>query len=301
MRNKWLLLLAAASALPAGAVTASLPNWPGIQVQFNAKLEPPPGPGTHPAVLRQLEKDVVGGVIVNGGVHRIWRDAEQKVYIGYDLAIESASSPGVLRVRIAPLSLTARQMAEHGIPETWTRISLPTYPVVPEVHVGDTLAIDLMANPRTGQKLVDYLTVQPAAPPAAAGARDFTLADAGLTLNQPRISLNGKLAESTAQTTAGISGPAVWFYLQGQGRFILTLAGKPGAGFVRAGEVSDGVLTFQVGADAFRIECDGQIAPGPGRYNIYVLVDRAWRPAGQYAGEPVVLGAASLETLVRNR
>jgi hypothetical protein len=301
-RSKLSVLFLAVSALPAGAqVIATSARWPGIQVYFDAKIEPPPGPGADQAVVRQLERAIVGGVIVDGQVHRFWRDAEQKVYLGYDLSIEPGPNPRILQVHILPLSLTPRQMAEQGFPETWTRLSLPKYPVIPEVRVGDTLAIDLMANPKTGQKVVDYLTIQHTGPPAAGRARDFTLADAGLSVNRPRLNVNGKLVDATAHTTGGISGATVWFYLQGQGRFVLSLVPKPEFKLNRAGEVSDNVLTFRDGADTFRMECDGRIAPSPGRYNIYVFHDRDWRPTERDAGAPFILGSAPLEALIRNR
>jgi len=298
-QSKLSVLFIAVSALPASAqVSASLASWPGIQVHFDARIEPPPGPGTDPAVLRQLERGIVGGVIVDGQVHRFWRDAEQKVYLGYDLSIEPGPEPRVFQVHITPLSLTSKQMAEHGFPETWTKLSLPKYPVIPELRVGDTLAIDLMENPKTGQKVVDYLTLQHTGPPAPGRARDFTLADVELSVNQMRLSVNGKLVDATAHTGGGISGAAVWFYLQGQGRFVLSLIPKQEFKLKRAGEVSGNVLTFRDGADTFRMECSGQIAPSPGRYNIYVFHDRDWRPTERDADAPFILGSALLEVLI---
>jgi len=298
-RSKWSVLFIAVSALSASAqVIAKIASWPAIQVYFDAKIEPPPGPGTDPAVLRQLERGVVGGVIVDAQVHRFWRDAEQKLYLGYDLSIEPGPNSGVFQVHISPLSLTSKQMAEQGFPETWTKLALPKYPVIPEVRVGDTLAIDLMENPKTGQKIVDYLTLQHTGPPAPGRARDFTLADVELSVNQPRLSVNGKLVDATAHTTGGISGAAVWLYLQGQGRFVLSLIPKQESKLKRAGEVSDNVLTFRDGADTFRMECSGRIAPSPGRYNIYGFHDRDWRPTERDADAPFILGSAPLEVLI---
>jgi hypothetical protein len=189
-------------------------------------------------------------------------------------------------------------MAEHGFPETWTKLSLPKYPVIPELRVGDTLAIDLMENPKTGQKVVDYLTIQHTGLPAPGPARDFTLADVELSVNQPRLSVNGKLVDATAHTIGGISGAAVWLYLQGQGRFVLSLVPKQEFKLKRAGEVSGNVLTFRDGVDTLRMECSGQIAPSSGRYNIYVFHDRDWRPTGRDAGAPFILGSAALEALI---
>ena len=295
-----LLFIAAVAALPAGAqVIATLGRWPGVQVYFNAKIEPPPGPGTDPAVLRQLLQDVHGGVIVDDRVHRYWRDAEQKAYLGYDVSVEPGSKSGGFQAHILPLGLTPQQMAKYGMPETWTRLSLPKYPVVPEVRIGDTVAIDLLVNPHTGQKLVDYLTIQRTGQPLAAERpRDFSLEDAAvLFLNDPRVSVNGALEGATAHFKGGISGSAVWFYLRGRGRFVLSLVAIPAIRLTtKAGEVTDNVLTFRDGPDSFRVSCSRRIAYGAGPFNIYVLHDPNWRPRPD-EDAPFILGSSRAELL----
>src|SRR5947208_1514246 len=113
--NRFSVALIAFAALPSYAqVTASGANWGGIQVSFDARIEPPPNPATDPAVLRQLRRDIHGGVIVDERVNRYWQDAQLKTYLAYDLSVEPGPNPGFLQVRIAPLSLTPLQMAKHG-------------------------------------------------------------------------------------------------------------------------------------------------------------------------------------------
>ncbi len=298
--NKFSVVWIALVALPCHAqVTASGANWGGIKVSFDARIEPSPNPATDPAVLRQLQHDIHGGVIVDQLVHRYWQDPNQKTYLAYDLSVEPGPNPRFLEVRIAPLSLTPQQMVNHGFPQTWTRLSLPKYPVIPQVQVGDTVALDLMVNASTGQKLVDYLTLRRTGSTTPARPHDFSLADAGLYVNRPRITVNQRLVPATAHSDGGISGPIVWLYLQGVGRFVLSLLPKPEFGLRGTGEVSGNVLTFHDGADTYRIECSGQIAPGPGLYNIYVFHDRGWRPVGMDANEPFILGSAPLEALIR--
>jgi len=295
MRISDLLLVCAAAALPLGAqVIATREDWHGVQIYFDAKLEPPPARTTDPAVLRRLEREVNGGVICGNGVHRFWKDEEQKEYLGYDVSVEPGRGPQVFQLRIAPLSLTPRAMAEFGLPEAWKRLSLPKYPVIPAVRVGDTVAFDLVANPSNGRKLVDYLTLQRTKPPAVEPPRDFSLADADLTVDDPRLSIDGVPVEATANNAAGISDPAVWFYLRGRGRFTLSLVPKPKLGFQKAGEVHDSTLTFRDGAVEYRIECSRRIAPGEGSYNVYVRHEPAWGPPADDP-DPFILGAGPLE------
>ena len=299
--NRLCLILLAAVAVRADAqVVAAGKNWPGVQVSFAARLEPPPGPGTDPAVLRELKRDVPGGVVVNDGVHRYWKDAEQKAYLGYDVIVASASSPGVFQLRILPLSLTPQQMAIHGIAETWTRLTLPKYPVISDVRAGDTVAIDLMVNPATGQKLVDYLTVAATQPQAPPDARDFPAPD--LFLNHPRVFVNGVPAPSTMDTRGGIKGAPIWFYWQGgEGRLIFSLAPDMHSRLKKIGEVAGNLITLRDGADTIRIECSDPIAQGSGPYNLYVLHDRSWRPSGADVNEPYLFGSAPMGSLLGHR
>lgn len=209
-------------------------------------------------------------------MHRNWEDSEQKVYLGYDLSIVPGSTPHTFQLHISPLSLTSKQMQRDWA--TWTQRSLTKYPVIPEVRVGDTVAIDILANPTTGQKMVDYLTLQHTGPPVPPSPHDFSLSDVGLIVSDPRLSVDGKPVEATAHFAGRISGPTVWFYLKGHGRFALSLFGQPDPRFREAGEVSDKILTFREDGSEYRIECSRRIAPTPGQFNIYVFHDRAWQP-----------------------
>jgi hypothetical protein len=41
--------------------------------------------------------------------------------------------------------------------------------------------------------------------------------------------------------------------------------------------VSGNILLFRNGAAEIRVECSGQIAPGSGAYNLYVLHEPGWQ------------------------
>ena len=68
---------------------------------------------------------------------------------------------------------------------SWTPIPLLKYPLVPDVRAGDTVAIDLLENLATGQKVVDYLEFKRSRPAAAAELSplgDLSLAEVELRL-----------------------------------------------------------------------------------------------------------------------
>jgi hypothetical protein len=112
------------------------------------------------------------------------------------------------------------------------------------------LALDLLTNSATGQKIVDYVTVKgPSYNPSwdfvyeTGSPQDFRVEDAALELRTPYVSVNGQLGASVIPTGVVVSGPAVWFYLPDYGRFILSLIPHPELGFVKAGEIRGSTLT----------------------------------------------------------
>jgi hypothetical protein len=159
------------------------------------------------------------------------------------------------------------------------------------VRAGEVLALDLLTNNTTGQKIVDYVYVvgPPIKPSADAwhgdfiyetGApRDFRVDDAALEIRLPEVSVNGNLGTS-APTAVVEYGVAVWFFLPSYGRFILTLAPHPDLGFRSAGEIRGSTLTFSSANDTFNIVSRGRIAPGSGPFNLYVLRQPDWQPPG---------------------
>ena len=173
-------------------------------------------------------------------------------------------------------------------------LELPKYPVIPNVKVGDTVALDLLVNSSTGQKVVDYLTLQRQGDIDLRSApRDFTAADAELTLTGPRVFLNGKL--EAQESAGGISGVVTWLYLEGHGRFVLSLIPNDKLGFVRNGRVSRNGLLFEDRGSEFRVECDNRVAPGSGTSNLYVRQEREWRPGNR---APFRFGSADKVELV---
>jgi hypothetical protein len=71
----------------------------------------------------------------------------------------------------------------------------------------------------------------------------------------------------------------VWLYVKGRGRFVLSLVPNEKLGFRKDGVVSGDGLLFRDGPAEIRVECSGQIAPGPGAYNLYVVHEPGWRPS----------------------
>jgi hypothetical protein len=181
-------------------------------------------------------------------------------------------------------------------------MQLPRGPQIQTLRGGETVAVDLLVNPSSGHKVVDYLTIsgeQREVVTAEGPAHTFSAEDAPLNLYQLRISINGELVPSTANMGGGISGTAIGFYLPGKGRFVLSLAPRETLGFRRAGEVRGSTLTFTAGSDTYRVNCNGRIAPGEGVYHLYVYHNPSYRPKNPIPADAFGIEAGDATSLVR--
>jgi hypothetical protein len=152
------------------------------------------------------------------------------------------------------------------------------YPDPQILREGETIALILASDARTGRRLVDYIRVGTGImKPRQGVARDIYADDAELTITRPRLRTNG-VEQQTANLPATLSAPVVWVYIPGQGRYALSFKPRADQGFERAGEVSENSLVFSLGGNIFRIDCADRIATGSGTYNIYARKDPAQDP-----------------------
>jgi hypothetical protein len=243
--------------------------------------------------LGNLGGGTIGG---EGTIHRLMWDRHQRVYFGYDASIESLQEPNTYRVTFSQLTMNAddAQRALGSDASNWTPLPAPDWggPAVRTIRAGEVLSLDLLTNSDTGQKIVDYVTVQGSSSLASANTdpwhagfiyetgtpRDFRADDAALEVRLPRVSVNSDLGTSAITSGVVAYGAAVWFYLPMYGRFILSLTPHPELGFRKAGEIRGSALTFTSGNDTFNLVSSSRIAPGSGPFNLYVLHDMSYRP-----------------------
>jgi len=246
----------------APTLTVGSPTWKGLHVGFLTRIEP-------------QNIKLPGGVFTDSdGAHHTISDNTSKRLFGYDLRLEPSADGLTAKLILQPLS------QKFSVPDpSWTLVSPPRYPSIAGVRVGETVAIDLLVNPSTGQKVVDYLTLLRSAPVEMPNepARDIALADVELTVQSPRILLNGRqFAPEGSDTDAGASGEAVGIYVPGMGRFAVSLL--PHKGFQRLGVVSGNKFRFQDGASTIEVTSQSRIVPASGVFHLYVNNDRNWVP-----------------------
>jgi hypothetical protein len=254
-----LIALAATSSIYGAddGLRVSHPAWKGLAIRFVTKSEPPKeGDGQlHGGVLSDRDHDGVWHHFIDDPVH--------KIKFGYDLTLTPAADGASADIHIQPLH-TSDVSAEPG----WKLLGPVKYPVIPNVKLGDTVVLDLLVNSASGEKIVDYLTLERWNGPPATQAHDFTLSDVKLYLDRPRVWINGKLAQATAQEKGGTAGNEVWFYLTGYGRYTFSLFPTVKHGSYKGGTVTGKAITFQDGSTAFRLQCESRIAPGNGVYKL---------------------------------
>lgn len=182
-------------------------------------------------------------------VHRFVRDNFRNLYLTYTMTFEPIARTDTFRV-------------------TFTDSSIP-YPVPQILRDGETIALTLAADARTGRRLVDYIRVGTGVMHSrAAVSRDVYAEDAELTIVQPHLRING-VEQRAASLPAKVSAPVVWLDIPGQGRYDLSFRPRTDQGFETAGEVAENSLVFSLGGNIFRIDCADRIATGSGTYNIY--------------------------------
>jgi hypothetical protein len=243
----------------------------GVQVRFGAKMEPPG------SVVGELPGTITAPK--HGVVHRLISDPPNRRQFGYDLRLDLLPDPQTVRLRIEPLTVL-------GVQQGWTQLAPSKYPVISPVRIGETVAFDLLVNPATGQKIVEYLTLRSRAFEdlrAAGPPRDFSPADLHLTIQNPRVWTNGKFEEVTAGNSASLAAHILWFFLP-EGAFEISLWPEPALGFHKAGVVGAKTLTFHDGGSEYRVESSCQIVPADGLFNVYVLHDPDWGPGPGKAG-----------------
>jgi hypothetical protein len=221
--------------------------------------------------------------------HRILMDHDQRKYFGYDLQV-AVLGGGRYQLNFKPLTVTnsMRQFFDSdGSFESWSEIRLPSVPVSMPLNEGETVALDLMANPTTGEKIVEYISVSP--PSVSSGSRrDLQMGDIQMSLASPKLQINGKnWAWNQGDAHGAARGPVLWIYIPDRGRFLISFVPHAELGFKQAGEAKGSVIKFSWNGETYELKGSDRILPADGSWNVYVFQDRGY----QAAYPPALYGA----------
>src|SRR5215216_3658854 len=161
-------------------------------------------------------------------LHRVFVDSRNEMFFGYELLVERAAEARYFWVTVRALSEDyLRELRER--PSFRGRRLHPGYnatafPASPQfLRDGDTFALDVFQNPRTGTKIVDVIQVSlndPSLRQAAGEPRDFSPEDVQLKVSDYKLKVNG---ETVYRSTGGCAGAVIWFSLGDRARFVFSL------------------------------------------------------------------------------
>jgi hypothetical protein len=215
-------------------------------------------------------------------LHRVFVDSKNEMFFGYELLVERAAESGYFWVTVRALGEDyLRGLRER--PAFRGRRLHPAYnatafPASPQfLRDGDTFALDVFHNPRTGTKIVDVIQVSltdPGLRQSGDAPRDFSPEGVQLKVSDYRLKVNG---ETVYRSTGGCAGAVIWFSLGDRGRFVFSLVERPGFPFRKVGAVRNNTVAFEWGGDRYEWESSLPVVGAGGNWNLWVLHDPDYR------------------------
>lgn len=281
-----LLLVCLAAPAPAGAEGTTGATRDAAQ-DGKSRLIVPMQSGAF-VVIRTESSSADGGAATSDLVesedkpnllHRVFVDSKNEMFFGYELLVERAAESRYFWVTVRALSEEyLRGLRER--PSFRGRRLHPGYnatafPASPQfLRDGDTFALDVFQNPRTGTKIVDVIQVSLSDPgrrhAAADEPRDFSPEDVQLKVSDYKLKVNG---ETVYRSTGGCAGAVIWFSLGDRGRFVFSLVERPGFPFQKVGAVRNQTVAFEWGGDKYEWESSLPVVGTGGNWNLWVLHD----------------------------
>ena len=165
------------------------------------------------------------------------------------------------------------------------------FPEPRTVTLGDTLAIDLLADERSGTLVTDRVTFVPpsrAKAPPVFPPTEFTPDAVWIQMAEATLHVNGKPTREDEDTRESVQGDVVWTEIPDRGRVFVSLVPRPGYAFEKIGVVAGDRITFAIGDDRYEWISTGPIVTaGPvppfksvQSWYVWVLYDSGYRPAG---------------------
>ena len=263
-------------------------------------------------------------------VHRYFFEESTKTYFGYDVVLRpDPQGNGYLLnfydLSIGPLDFNVLTQ-DFLDPTQWHKAPMPPLPAARVMKPDDTVEITAYLDQQSGRKVTDTMSLlrqayrisvgnvintatqniplrvlmpmnrTTTAPYINGEAREFSVDDAELRIQAPRVTINGQ-AQQFGNLGHAASGSLIWFYVPGHGRYILSLSPRPALGFVKAGDLRGGTVKFTADKDEVLVETPVAVAPGDAPYVLYVLHDADWTPTAQAQRGTMLVGSVSAREL----
>jgi hypothetical protein len=214
-------------------------------------------------------------------VRRVFVDSKDELFFGYELLVERVAGSKQFRVAVRPLGeeylkqLTARPaFRKRRLHPSYNASAFSTEPQT--IGDGDTFALDVLRNPRTGAKIVDVIQVSLSDASADESSteeppRDLALEDIYLQVKNYELLIDG---ESVYKSPGGsLSGPLVWLALRDRGRFVFSLVPRAGYDFRKTARLEGNKITFEWNGEHFEWVSSEPVVGLGGNWNLWVLHD----------------------------
>ena len=216
---------------------------------------------------------------------------------------------------ILPLSVDPAVLDPVAEEHTYTPLIKVDFPPPQNIEDGDTLVFDVLANPKTQQKLIEKIRVSSRSAPFETNElkdsmimvqgdltlvppgwqqpgntgepRDYTLDEVKSLLVNPVLSVNGKEVYSGKGVT--VFSSMYYIYVPGKGRILLSIYPRLGYPFEKAGVILDKKLSVTLNGENYIVFSNSPILSS-GAWNLYILKQPSYEmPGGQ--GEKYTIGA----------
>ena len=243
----------------------------GVHVSVRTESDPP---GVQEAPSNFVESGDKPNLI-----RRVFVDSKEEMFFGYELLVERVGNSKRFSVAVRPLSaeylkqLAARPAFQRRrLHPSYNPSAFSTAPQI--VGDGDTFALDVLRNPRTGAKIVDVIQVSLSDADSAVGEeppRDFALEDVYLQVKNYELLIDG---ESVYKSPGGsLSGPLIWLALRDRGRFVFSLVPRPGYDFQKSARLEGNKISFEWGGESFEWVSSEPVVSLGGNWNLWVMHD----------------------------
>ena len=239
-------------------------------------------------------------------VHRVMIDRKNKLYVGYDLEILPTSDTKQFNVSIKPLTVNedmAKTINKLGDSNNLFLRSIPKYPGMITVRDGDTIALDVLENLQTKEKISDLIKITRTKQKSGnyisddnkitAGAnkiKNFTIDDVQMSLLGFDVYVND---EKVKFGGGGMFGSVLWIYFPNKGRFIFSPIEQSTTGFQKIGVIDDKTISFDYAGVNYKFVSNKPILGSGGKWNLWVMFDETYKPSTNLSSEtPFSFGAA---------
>ena len=261
----------------------------GITVAIKVKSKPPLpensplGLGVGELINPRSEKNIV---------HRLLTDHQNKLYFDYDLEVSATADNSKFRVAFRPLSLNPNKFLKVT---NFTAVFIDKFPEEMIVDDGDIISFDTLENPQAKMKFSDLIKITRQ---SKTSGGHFTELQPAKDFMMQATNLEAFINDKKVAQADSLSGSNLSFYFQNKGRFILSIFPRKGFNLQKIGVIENNKLSFTFNGDNYKFVSSSPIIGSGGKWNVWVLHDRNYKPTNQTTNQ---FDAGDIEDLFRKR